>query len=105
MDNPTQAAASAAPPADLLEAVYEQLRGAAQQHLARERVGHTLSATALVHEAYVKLASPRKVPWQNRAHFYVAACQAMRRILLDHAKARARDKRGGGRKAVSLDDS
>lgn len=72
----------------LLPMIYEQLRRAAQLQLARERGGHTLSATALVHEAYLKLAGPREVPWAGRAHFYVAAAEAMRRILVDHARAR-----------------
>jgi RNA polymerase sigma factor (TIGR02999 family) len=80
----------------LLPLVYDQLRKAAQLGLAAERAGHTLSATALVHEAYLKLAGPREVPWTGRAHFYAAAAQAMRRVLLDHAKARGRQKRGDG---------
>lgn len=79
----------------LLPLVYNQLRQAAQLELIGERAGHTLSATALVHEAYLKLIGPRDVPWAGRSHFYVAAAEAMRRILLDHAKARARIKRGG----------
>lgn len=79
----------------LLPLVYEQLRKAAQIGLAGERAGHTLSATALVHEAYLKLVGPREVAWANRGHFYAAAAEAMRRILLDHAKARGREKRGG----------
>lgn len=79
----------------LLPLVYEQLRRAAQLELAGERPGHTLSATALVHEAYLRLAGPREVAWAGRAHFYVAAAEAMRRVLLDHAKARGRLKRGG----------
>lgn len=80
----------------LLPLVYEQLRKAAQLGLAGERPGHTLSATALVHEAYLKLAGPREVPWTGRGHFYAAAAEAMRQILLDHAKGRMRLKRGGG---------
>jgi RNA polymerase sigma factor (TIGR02999 family) len=84
----------------LLPLVYEHLRGAAQQRMAAERDGHTLSATALVHEAYLKLVGPRKVPWEGRGHFYAAAAQAMRRILIDHA--RARQARGGG--ALRLED-
>ena len=80
----------------LLTLVYNQLRKAAQLQMAGERAGHTLSATALVHEAYLKLAGPRAVPWAGRGHFYAAAAEAMRQILLDHAKGRARDKRGGG---------
>jgi RNA polymerase sigma factor (TIGR02999 family) len=89
----------------LLPLVYEQLRKAAQIGLAGERTGHTLSATALVHEAYVKLAGPREVPWAGRGHFYAAAVEAMRRVLLDHAKARGREKRGGnaGRQAGRVD--
>jgi RNA polymerase sigma-70 factor, ECF subfamily len=83
--------------AKLLPLLYDQLRATAQVHLASERKGHTLSATALVHEAYLKLCGPRHIPWQNRAHFYTAAAQAMRQVLLDHAKARARHKRVGAR--------
>lgn len=79
----------------LLPLVYDQLRKAAQLELAGERKDHTLSATALVHEAYLKLAGPREVPWAGRGHFYAAAAEAMRRVLLDHAKGRARIKRGG----------
>jgi RNA polymerase sigma factor (TIGR02999 family) len=72
----------------LLPLIYEQLRRAAQQQLARENAGVTLSATGLVHEAYLRLAGPREVPWKNRAHFYSAAAEAMRRILVDRARAR-----------------
>ena len=79
----------------LLPLVYDQLRGAAQQRLASERPNHTLSATALVHEAYLKLVGPREVPWAGRGHFYAAAAQAMRRILIDYARSRA--ARGDGR--------
>ncbi len=87
---------------ELLPLVYEQLRRDAQNRMAGERADHTLDATALVHEAYLRLVGDRRLPWQNRAHFYAAAAQAMRRILLDHAKARGREKRGGGRKRVPL---
>jgi RNA polymerase sigma-70 factor, ECF subfamily len=80
----------------LLPLVYDELRRAAQQCLKGERAGHTLQATALVHEAYVKLVGPREIPWQNRAHFYAAAVQAMRRIMIDHARARTAASRGGG---------
>ena len=79
----------------LLPLVYDQLRQAAQLQMAGERSDHTLSATSLVHEAYLKLIGPRDVPWTGRRHFYVAAAEAMRRILLDHARGRARLKRGG----------
>ncbi len=92
----TAAAAGDASARDnLLPLVYDQLRRAAQLHLANERKNHTLSATALVHEAYLKLLGPRDVPWQNRAHFYAAATQAMERILIDHARAKAAAIRGG----------
>jgi RNA polymerase sigma factor (TIGR02999 family) len=80
----------------LLPLVYAQLRSAAQLCLAGERLGHTLSATAIVHEAYIKLSGPRQVPWEGRGHFYAAAAEAMRQVLLDHAKGRLRLKRGGG---------
>lgn len=79
----------------LLPLVFEQLRRAAQQQLGGERPGHTLSATALVHEAYLKLVGPREVPWAGRGHFYAAAAEAIRRILVDHARARAAQVRGG----------
>jgi len=79
----------------LLPVVYQQLRAAAQKQLARERPDHTLQATALVHEAYLKLVGPRQVPWQNRAHFYAAAAEAMRQILLGHARMKAAAMRGG----------
>jgi RNA polymerase sigma factor (TIGR02999 family) len=91
---------------ELLPLVYAQLRRAAQQQLAAEReggAGHTLSATALVHEAYLKLVGPRRVPWVGRAHFYAAAAEAMRRLLVDRARAKAGPKRGGGRKRAALD--
>ena len=81
--------------ANLPEILYSQLRAAAQQQMNSERQGHTLSATALVHEAYLRLAGTREQPWQGRGHFYAAAVEAMRRVLLDHAKARHRLKRGG----------
>ncbi len=80
----------------LLPLIYEQLRKAAELDLADERSGHTLSATALVHEAYLKLVGPRQIPWAGRGHFYAAAAQAMRRILIDHARSH---KRQGGNKS------
>jgi RNA polymerase sigma factor (TIGR02999 family) len=88
--------------ARLLPLVYQQLRGAAQLRMAGERADHTLQATALVHEAFVKLVGERDIPWQNRRHFYVAAADAMRQILLDHARGRGRQKRGGGGRRVPL---
>ncbi len=89
----------------ILPLVYQQLRSLAEAQLRSERPGHTLQATALVHEAYLRLAGPRKVPWQNKAHFYAAAAEAMRRILIEHARRRAADMRGGPearRAAVNL---
>jgi RNA polymerase sigma factor (TIGR02999 family) len=79
----------------LLPAVYDELRAAAQRALRGERVGHTLQATALVHEAWMKLMGPRDVPWRNRGHFLAAAAEAMRRILVDHARGKAAQRRGG----------
>lgn len=84
----------------LLPLVYDQLRRAAELRMAGERVDHTLSATAMVHEAYLKLVGTRQIPWAGRGHFYAAAAEAMRRILVDHA--RARRARGGG--AARLED-
>lgn len=89
----------------LLPLVYDQLRKAAAVQLAGEHAGHTLSATAIVHQAYLRLAGPRELPWAGRSHFYAAAAEAMRRVLLDHARARSARKRGGSearRAAVQL---
>ncbi len=88
----------------LLPVVYHELRGLAQRRLAAERADHTLQATALVHEAYMKLIDQREVRWQNRAHFFGVAALAMRRILVNHAKAKGRIKRGGGGAKVELTD-
>lgn len=90
----------------LLPLIYDQLRSAAQGLLRGERKDHTLQATALVHEAFLKLVGPREIPWQNRAHFFAAAAEAMRRILVDHARAKVTTKRGGPdarRAAADLD--
>ena len=86
---------------ELFVMLYDQLRGIAQHRLNGERAAHTLQATALVHEAFVKLVD-HETPWENRAHFYGAAAQAMRRILVDHARARKAEKRGGDRTKVPL---
>jgi RNA polymerase sigma factor (TIGR02999 family) len=83
------------PPEDIRARVYAQLRALARRQMNAERPGHTLSATALVHEAYARLLGPRRVDWQSEAHFYTAAAQAMRRILIDHARARCAGRRGG----------
>ena len=81
----------------LFEAVYGELRRLAASHLRRERRDHTLSATALVHEAWLKLSDQNNQAWQNRAHFFGAASHAMRRILVDHARGRSAEKRRGER--------
>lgn len=81
---------------ELLPLVYEQLRKIAQRRMAGERRGHTLEATALVHEAYMRLIGNTEIEWESRAHFYGAAAEAMRRILIDHARKRDSKKRGGG---------
>jgi len=80
---------------DLLPLVYDELHQQAARYLRRERVGHTLQATALIHEAYLKLIDQRSVSWESRAHFFAIAAQAMRRILVDYARATHRKKRGG----------
>ena len=85
----------------LLALVYDQLRKIAQQRMAEERAGHTLQATALVHEAYLRLVGDSSIHWQGRGHFFAAAAEAMRRILIDHARRRGTAKRGGGLRAVS----
>lgn len=80
----------------LIEAVYGDLRRMARGYLRRERCDHLLPPTALVHEAYLKLVDQRRVRWENRAQFFAIAARVMRRILVDHARARASAKRGGG---------
>lgn len=87
---------------ELLEIVYDNLRQIARQRMAGERRSHTLQATALVHEAFMKLVGDEELGFENRAHFYAAAAQAMRRILIDHARRRNADKRGGERKRVPM---
>lgn len=89
----------------LIPLVYDELRRLASNYMRREREDHTLQATALVHEAYVKLVQQRSVDWQSRAHFFGIAAQVMRRILIDHARGRLREKRGSGEQAVVLDDA
>jgi RNA polymerase sigma factor (TIGR02999 family) len=90
--------------AELVPLVYEELRRLAARHLAHERPDHTLQATALVHEAYVKLAAQKDAKWQNRAQFFGVASQAMRRILVDYARGKQRIRRGGKQQKVLLDD-
>lgn len=88
----------------LLPLVYDELRALAESFLQRERPDLTLQATALVHEAYVRLVKQEEVQWQNRAHFFAVAAQAIRRILVDHARGHQRAKRGGDRQRVRLDE-
>src|SRR5919108_5046108 len=90
---------------ELIPVVYPELRRIAGRYLRRERLGHTLQPTALVHEAYVKLIDQDRAQWQNRAQFFGVAAQLMRRILVDHARERAADKRGGGVRPVTLVDA
>lgn len=87
----------------LLPLVYDELRKLADGMLRGERPNHTLQATALVHEVYLKLVDQRAARWKDRAHFFAVAAQAMRRILVDHARTRKREKRGGPREKVSLE--
>lgn len=89
----------------LLPLVYDEFRALARHYLAQERANHTLQPTALVHEAYMKLVDQTRVDWQGKSHFFAVAAQAMRRILVDHARSRQRDKRGGGRARVVLDEA
>jgi RNA polymerase sigma factor (TIGR02999 family) len=89
----------------LLPLVYDELRRLAAMRLASEGPGHTLQPTALVHEAYLKLVGPDpQQPWNGRVHFFAAAAEAMRRILIDHARRKHRARRGGGLRRVDLDD-
>jgi RNA polymerase sigma factor (TIGR02999 family) len=90
--------------AELLPAVYDELRRLAAQRLSAERAGQTLQATALVHEAYLRIAGNNEPRWQGRAHFFSAAAEAMRRILIDAARRKQADRHGGGLRRVELDE-
>ncbi len=90
---------------DLLPLIYGELRRLAGGYLRRERQGHTLEPTALVHEAYLRMVDQTQVRWQNRAHFFGVAAQMMRRILVDHARAHQAEKRGGEAQILSLDEN
>ncbi len=90
--------------AELLPLVYEELRKLARARMAGESPGHTLQATALVHEAYLKLGGDKARPWANRAQYFAAAAEAMRRILIDHARKRRAVRHGGGLEAVPLEE-
>jgi RNA polymerase sigma factor (TIGR02999 family) len=89
----------------LVPLVYDELRRLARGHMARERPNHTLQASGLVHEAYVRLIELKQMRWQNRAHFFAMAARVMRRILVDNARARGNDKRGGGAPRVTLEEA
>ena len=89
----------------LIPAVYDELHRQAARALRREGDEHTLQATALVHEAYLRLVDQRRVEWRNRAHFFGIAAEVMRRVLVDHARARLAAKRGGGMQRLTLDEA
>jgi RNA polymerase sigma-70 factor (ECF subfamily) len=98
----TVGAEDPATPQELLDEVYEDLRRLARRYMSRERASHTLQPTALVHEAYMKLAEQSRVEWQGKTHFFAVGAQAMRRVLIDHARGRQRNKRGGDWLRVSF---
>jgi len=89
---------------ELMPLVYNELHQQAARYLKRERVDHTLQPTALINEAFLKLVGQRNANWESRNHFFAIASQAMRRILIDHARARHQEKRGGADVTVALDD-
>lgn len=88
----------------LVPMVYDELRRQAASFLRKEAPGHSLQPTALVHEVFLKLADQNRVSWKGRSHFFAVGAQAMRRILVDHARRKKRAKRGGGRQRISLDE-
>ena len=90
---------------ELMPLVYDELRRRARRQMARENADHTLQTTALVNETFLRLADAKQVSWRDRAHFFALSARLMRRILVDHARARSRMKRGGPGKKVSLEDS
>ena len=90
---------------ELLPQIYGELRRLAKYYLRQERPGHTLQATALVHEAYLRLVNEKEVDWQNRAHFFGIAAVRMRHILVEHARTRRAGKRGGGEYRLSLSEA
>ncbi|HQU91712.1 MAG TPA: sigma-70 family RNA polymerase sigma factor [Pyrinomonadaceae bacterium] len=89
---------------ELVPLVYMELRKQAARYMRRERPGHTLQTTALIHETYLKLVDQRQADWKNRAHFFGISSKIMRRILLDHARSRSSEKRGGGAINLPLED-
>ena len=90
---------------ELVPLVHSQLRQAARRYMAQERPGHTLQTTALIHETYLRLVDVRRVKWQNRAHFLAICAQLMRRILIDYARSRGYQKRGGAVPHVNLEEA
>jgi len=90
---------------ELLPLVYEELRLLANQKMSKESPGQTLQATALVHEAYIRLVGLEKQDWQSKGHFFMAAAEAMKRVLVDYARQKKSLKRGGGHEKVTLDDA
>jgi RNA polymerase sigma factor (TIGR02999 family) len=89
----------------LVPLVHAELRRLARRYMRRERVGHTLQTTALIHEAYIRLVEAQGVTWQNRAHFFGISARVMRRVLVDFARERGYRKRGGGERRVALDEA
>lgn len=89
---------------EMMPLVYKELRRLAHYYMRRQRQDHTLQTSALINEAYLRLIDHKNMRWQNRAHFFAVAAQAMRRILVDHARALGYDKRGGGAQKVELDE-
>jgi RNA polymerase sigma factor (TIGR02999 family) len=89
----------------LMPVVYTELRQLAHQYMRRERPGHTMQTTALIHEAYLRLVDQNQVRWQHQAHFFGIAARLMRQILIEHARSRTRAKRGGGVGTISLDEA
>ena len=104
-EEPAQLAADPLSLSVLLPQVYDELRNLARRNLRRERAGGSIQATALVHEAYLRLKKDKHRGWQNRAHFFAIAATAMRRILIERARARVASKRGGPQIRVTLDDA
>ena len=90
---------------DLIPLIYDELRAIARNHMRHERQNHTLQATVLVHEAFLQLAGDSNVEWQNRAHFFALASRAMRRILIDYARAAHAEKRPGAHEQVELESA
>jgi RNA polymerase sigma factor (TIGR02999 family) len=90
---------------ELMPLVYKELHRLADHYLRRERVGHTLQATALINEAYLRIINQDEVNWQNRAHFFGVAAQMMRRILVDHARSHLYAKRGGGAQKLTINEA